>query len=314
MASTRELRRKIKSIKGTQKLTQAMQMVSAAKMNRAIQRAEASRTYSGLSWSIIQELLVRVGRDKHPLLDHRATQNVAIIVISSNRGLAGGLNTQLLRKVSETIKERQGAGKTVSVFSMGKKSTQFIARYYGDTLKGDFPTPDTVGSMADITDLATITIDGFLDKKYDEVVVCFNEFKSMLSQVPTIRTLLPVKEEDSSATVSFRGADEKSHSEKSEISHSVRNDTSTTSDVIFEPSQERVLDVLLPRAVRTQLYQMLLDANASEHAARMLAMKNATENAGEIIDDLTLTMNGVRQAGITREISEISAGAEALKA
>ena len=290
MASTRELRRKIKSIKGTQKLTQAMQMVSAAKMNRAIQRAQASRTYSGLSWNIIQQLLNRVGRDQHPLFDHRPIKNVAIIVITSNRGLAGGLNAQLLRKVSETIKDRQAAGKTVSVFSMGKKGTQFIARYYGDTLKGDFPTPDTVAGMADITDLATITLDGFLAKKYDEVVVCFNEFKSMLSQAPTIRPLLPVVVDEAQAA------------------------NPDTSDVIFEPSQERVLDVLLPRAVRTQLYQMLLDANASEHAARMLAMKNATENAGEIIDDLTLTMNGVRQAGITREISEISAGAEALKA
>lgn len=288
MASTQELRRKIKSIKGTQKLTQAMQLVSAAKMNRATQRATSSRTYSSLAWSIIQALLNRVSRDQHPLLTERPVKTVGIVVITTNGGLAGALNAMLLRKVAVLIKERQAAGQTVQVLSLGKKGTQFFGRAFPDQLKADYQTPDTIASIADSEEVANVAINGFLKLDFDEVIVAFNEFKSILTQVPTMRTLLPVQPESST-------------------------DASPGSETIFEPTQDRVLDVLLPRAVRTQLYQMLLEANASEHAARMIAMKNATENAGDLVDDLTLTMNGVRQAKITQEISEISAGAEALR-
>lgn len=288
MASTQELRRKIKSVKGTQKLTQAMQLVSAAKMNRAMQRATQSRTYSSLAWSIIQALLTRVGRDQHPLLIERPAKTVGIIVITTNGGLAGALNALLLRKVVTLISERKAAGQTVRILSIGKKGTQFFGRAFPNELAADYQVPDTIASIADSEDVANTAITGFLKAEFDQVIVAFNEFKTILSQTPTIRTLLPVQPEESTDEV-------------------------TSGDTVFEPSKARVLDVLLPRAVRTQLYQMLLEANASEHAARMIAMKNATENAGELVDDLTLTMNGVRQAKITQEISEISAGAEALR-
>ncbi len=288
MASTQELRRKIKSVKGTQKLTQAMQLVSAAKMNRAINRATSSRTYSGLAWSIIQALLSRVGRDQHPLLVERPVKTVGVVVITTNGGLAGALNAMLLRKVVTLIKERQTAGQTVQILSLGKKGTQFFGRAFPNELKADYQVPDTIASIADSEEIASTTVNGFLKQEFDEVIVAFNEFKTILTQTPTLRTLLPVQPEAS-------------------------RDQSPASDTTFEPNQDRVLDVLLPRAVRTQLYQMLLEANASEHAARMIAMKNATENAGDLVDDLTLTMNGVRQAKITQEISEISAGAEALR-
>ena len=318
MASTRELRRKIKSITGTQKLTAAMQLISAAKMNRAIQKALASRTYSKLAWSMIETLIERVGRDSHPLLAARTVKTVAIVVITANRGLAGALNAQILRQVVATIRERKAAGQTVKIISLGRKGTQFFARHFADDLVADFPTPDTVAGFSDILDVTTVTLDRFLANEYDEIVVAWNEFTSTLKQTPIVRTLLPVSSKaerpDSSAVGKpVRAADSSDSSKVGTDSFEVAEDHRVSSDVTFEPSQARVLEVLLPRAVRTQLYQQLLDANASEHAARMLAMKNATDNAGELIDDLTLTMNGVRQAGITQEISEISAGAEALR-
>ncbi len=305
VASTRELRRKIKSIKGTQKLTQAMQLISAAKMNRAIQKALASRTYSHLAWSIIGELTGRVSRDSHPLLQTRPVTKVALIVITANRGLAGGLNAQLLRKVVVVVKDRQAADQTVSVISLGRKGTQFFARHFAQQLTADFPTPDVVAGFTDIVDMSTVALDQFLAGDYDEVMVAYNEFISTLKQTPTIRTLLPIHPESREKTPEV-GEFAEGEGKTSGVS--------ALQDVVFEPDQDRVLDALLPRAVRSQLYQFLLDANASEHAARMLAMKNATDNAGELIDDLTLTMNSVRQAGITQEISEISAGAEALRA
>ncbi len=303
MASTRELRRKIKSIKGTQKLTSAMQLISAAKMNRAIQKALASRIYSRLAWSMIGELTGRVGRDSHPLLASRPIKHVAFVVITANRGLAGALNAQLLRTVVTEIRERQAAGQTVSIISLGRKGTQFFARHFAAELSADFPTPDTVVGYTDIVAMSTVALDQFLSGDFDEVIVAYSEFVSTLKQTPIVRTLLPVSGQTGSSDSSKVGTD----------SYEVAETKATTIDVTFEPDQSRVLDALLPRAVRSQLYQCLLDANASEHAARMLAMKNATDNAGELIDDLTLTMNGVRQASITQEISEISAGSEALR-
>ena len=312
MASTRELRRKIKSIKGTQKLTQAMQLISAAKMNKAIQKALASRTYSRLAWSIIGELTGRVGRDSHPLLATRPVKKVALIVITANRGLAGGLNAQLIRKVVALIKERQSAGQTISVISLGRKGTQFFARHFATELSADFPTPDTVAGYSDILPMSGVALDQFLAAEFDEVVVAYNEFVSTLKQAPTVRTLLPIHQMGVNSGETSEVGLRPSSEVKEELVKTA--EVSALADVVFEPDQDRVLESLLPRAVRSQLYQFLLDANASEHAARMLAMKNATDNAGELIDDLTLTMNSVRQAGITQEISEISAGAEALRA
>jgi F-type H+-transporting ATPase subunit gamma len=192
----------------------------------------------------------------------------------------------------------------VSVISLGRKGTQFFARHFADQLTADFPTPDTVAGYTDIVAMSSVALDQFLNREYDEVIVAYNEFVSTLKQRPVVRTLLPISSaarEETSEVGEFAAGEGKT------------SGVSAVTDVIFEPDQDRVLEALLPRAVRSQLYQFLLDANASEHAARMLAMKNATDNADELIDDLTLTMNGLRQAGITQEISEISAGAEALR-
>ncbi|MBI4185805.1 ATP synthase F1 subunit gamma [Candidatus Berkelbacteria bacterium] len=299
MPSTQDLRRKIKSVKATGKLTRAMQMVAASKMNRATAAAVASRAYAAEAWAILSALSART-QISHPLfasvegapsapeqspLNHSSNGTVgrqALIVITSNRGLAGSLNTQVIRVVTQNISE------SIDLVTIGRKGAQFFRRFHPDRLVADFPASDATPHVSEVTPVATLVVDGFRRGTYAGVSVAYTHFVSTLAQEPRLLQLLPIVTDKSYEWSKRR------------------------SEVTIEPDPVIVLDMLATKIVPLRLYQCLLESSASEHSARMLAMKNATDNARDIVDDLTLVYQGVRQANITRQIIEVSAGANAL--
>jgi len=336
-ANLKDLRRKIKSISGTKKITQAMQMVAASKMQKAINSAEKSRSYSRLAWDIITNIGSGATESHHPLLVKRDKKNIAIILVTSNRGLCGGLNAQILRKLNIFIKEKQEKGLVIKLFTIGNKGKQFVSRFYKDLLVADFPLPEGVIEYSDITALGKMIIDEYTKENFDRVFVFYNHFKTTLTQEAKSNQLLPIP--DMNEVEEYQLGKPKTTNEKpaspaggSEINPNDQNSniqtsnsykltamptgrqaTSLSKEYKFEPDVKSILDTILPKVIMTQIYQMFLEANASEQAARMIAMKNATDNAGEIIGDLTLTYNSARQAAITQELTEITAGSEALR-
>ena len=299
-ASQRDLRRKIKSISGTKKLTQAMQMVAASKMQKAIKSAEMSRDYSRLAWEIIQNIKSGASIAEHPLLIERPTKKILTVLITSNRGLCGGLNAQVIKKFSANINSNLDNKIDIKIITMGNKGKLFVSRYFKNLLIADFPSPDRIVEFSDITALSKIILDDYQTKKIDHVSIFYNHFASTLKQEATQKQLLPIPA-DSSTDL--------------ETKKEVLNKKNTTNiEYKFEPDVKSILDTILPEILKIQMLQISLESNASEHSARMIAMKNATDNAADLIDDLTLTYNSIRQAAITKEISEISAGAEALRA
>lgn len=279
MAGVQDLRRKIKSIKSTAKLTQAMQMVAASKMNKAIEAATASRAYSNLAWEIIQGLKGDA-ENLSPLLKSRPINKKLLVVFSSNKGLAGGFNAQVIKKTLDLIDDQ------TDLVTIGRKGKNYFARFHKSKLIADFDSPETHPKVADIENLSLFLRGKFLSGEYDQIGAVFNEFKSAAAQSPTYEQIFPVRPS--------------------------RDESSRVLDTVIEPDAKTVIDHLVPRVVLARIYQIFLDSAASEHASRMIAMKNATDNAKEILGDLTLTYQGVRQAGITREIIEVSSGANAL--
>ncbi|EKD56726.1 MAG: ATP synthase F1, gamma subunit [uncultured bacterium] len=329
-ANLKDLRRKIKSITGTKKITQAMQMVAASKMQKAINSAEKSRSYSRLAWDIITNIGSGTTESHHPLLIKRKKKNIAIILVTSNRGLCGGLNAQILRKLNIFIKEKQEKGFIVKLFTIGNKGKQFVSRFYKDLLVADFPLPEGVIEYSDITALGKMIIDEYCSENFDRVFVFYNHFKTTLTQEAQSRQILPIP--DMTEVEEYQIGKTNANSSHSELAKNLNNTRSFTAvqddnqkpipsvnrlsstEYKFEPDIKSILNTILPKVIMTQIYQMFLEANASEQAARMIAMKNATDNAGEIIGDLTLTYNSARQAAITQELTEITAGSEALRA
>ncbi|MBI4022988.1 ATP synthase F1 subunit gamma [Candidatus Berkelbacteria bacterium] len=300
MPSTQELRRKIRSVRSTGKLTRAMQMVAASKMAKATAAATASRTYAQEAWAILGDLSGRSSAS-HPLFASRDVREHsrsvlagghsgseggrrAIVVLTSNRGLAGSFNSQLVRIVSQ---QPEGA----DLVTVGRKGLAYFRRFRPNQLIADFPASDSTPRAADAEPIASLLIQGFLDGTYARVDVAYNQFISTLTQKPVIEQLLPIQPESAA-----------------------KADTSVRAEFVVEPDPQSVLDSLAGRIVPLRLYQMMLESSASEHSARMVAMKSATDNAKEIADDLTLTYQSVRQANITRQIIEVSAGANALSA
>ncbi len=308
MANTLNIRRHIKSVRNTRQITRAMELVSATKMRRAQNQALKSRTYSLLAWNIIRHLSEGGVKREHPL--HRAPNGVGltlIVLLTSNRGLAGTFNSQVvntaLRHVRSQKKLDPQAGFEFVV--VGKKGAQAVARS-GEKIIADFEKIDVNVRSADVMPLARLAIDGFVSGVYDRVEICYTDFISTLVQKPRIKILLP-----------FAPLDTAAQQAQSDDLGDVALDeplpeAGQNFEYLFEPDSERVLGTLLPRLVEIQLYQAFVESNASEHSARMVAMKNASDAAGEIISDLTLEFNQIRQAAITREIAEISAGRLAL--
>jgi len=285
MASSREIRRRIRSVKNISQITRAMEMVSASKMRRAQQRVVAARPYTARIRAVIAHLarLRNMAEEEgsFPLLEQRPIRRIAVILITPDKGLTGAMTSNVIRRASRYILDEAGA--PVELITVGKKGRDFMVRYRRDvvaefTALGDYPTLDQ------ISPIAQVAIDDFVSGKVDAVQLIYTRFINTLTQRPEVQQLLPVEspvEEE-------------------------------TGDYIFEPNPEVVLNSLLPRYVDQQVYRAMLESIASEHSARMVAMRNATENAQDLVSDLTLSYNKARQAQITREVSEIAAGANAL--
>jgi F-type H+-transporting ATPase subunit gamma len=289
MANTRDIRHRIKSIRNTAQITKAMQMVAASKMRKAQQHALEGRPYAGLMNKVLVSLQKRTNPQLHPLLEVRPLRKELILIISTDKGLCGALNTNLFR-------EAANFDQTKSVFVVsGKKARQFIARTKRELL-ADFELKDSP-SFVESKPLSKFCLEKFLRREVDKVSVLFTHFINTISQRAVVQTLLPISSFDLPKGVSTEEANE---------------DLDPMLGYVFEPKAEELLGVVLPYYIQFQVFQMILDARASEHSARMVAMKNATDNAEQFIKDLTLEYNKMRQAGITTELLEIATAQMAL--
>jgi F-type H+-transporting ATPase subunit gamma len=294
MPAARELKRRIKSIKNTKKITRAMQMISAVKMRKAQDAALNSRHYSDVAGEIVQALLPRINPRYNALLQqNNKSKRVAVVTISTNRGLVGGFNGNLVKEIQKVLGGLEAEIIADFVVS-GKKAREALQRLR-QNIVADYPKLERLASMDEVLPIARSIVEKFLKGEYRSVVVVYTQFISTLSQKPRILKLLPF---DAPAQ---------------EFEPEGSNEQSDMGKYVLEPDPEAVLNSLLPRIIETRLYQAVLENDASEHSARMVMMKNATEAASDLIDDLTLTYNQLRQAGITKELAEISAGRAAIE-
>ncbi|MDD5200025.1 MAG: ATP synthase F1 subunit gamma [Terrimicrobiaceae bacterium] len=284
MPSTRDIRRRIKSVKNTAQITKAMQMVAASKMRRAQTAALAGHPYAQLLNRVLVSLSGRVNHAAHPLLEERPVQRELVVLVSTDKGLCGGLNTNLFREALQF-----DAAKTDFV-TVGRKGKQFVARTKR-TLVADFEVGDHP-SFLRTKQISKFCVERFLAADVDKVTVLFPLFVNTLTQTPRVFTLLPIS--------------------PSIVNKDLAEAAPDGSVFVFEPDEEKILDAILPYYVHYGIYQTLLDARASEHSARMVAMKNATDNAKQLVKDLTLEYNKVRQAAITNELLEITTAQMAL--
>ena len=304
MANTREIRRRIKSVKNTQQITRALQTVSASKMGKAQQAATAGREYSKLLNRVLVSLRERVEQDSHPLLAERPVKKELTILISTDKGLCGALNTNLFREAGHLNRE------TNDFVASGRKAVQYLARTKRHLI-ADFALNDSP-TLTETRRISRFALDKFLSGEVDKVNIVYTRFINTLTQQPTIVTLLPISPAALPvASVGKKAVAEESSDELAAKTGSVdavkaATDPSNKFGYLFAPSAQEVLDTVLPEYVHFQVFQMILNARASEHSARMVAMKNATDNAKGLIKDLTLEYNKVRQAAITTELLEIT--------
>ena len=288
MPSLRDIKRKITSVKKTQQITKAMKMVAAAKLRRAQERVIAARPYSRKMLAVIANLAGRVERAQHPLLAKREPKQVKLVVLTSDRGLCGAYNTNILRKAVEAVKHFKAEGKEVKVNVVGRKGRDFFRKRSAYTL-GKVWSDLGMVDYDKAADVGKNIVERFTAGETDEVYLLYNEFKSVIAQKVTLEKLLPVEPP----------------AESDPFMASV--------DYLYEPSAESILGSILPKHIEVQVYRSMLESQASEMGARMTAMDSATRNAKDMIERLTLKFNKQRQAAITKEISEIVGGAEALK-
>ena len=286
MPSTRDLRRRIKSIRNTSQITKAMQMVAAAKMRKAQQAALSGRPYASLMNEVLAEVTENAGDFAHPLMEVREVRKRAVIVVSTDKGLCGALNSNLLREAAKF-------DKTSTIYiTAGRKASQFIARTKRN-LAAEFTYKDAP-LFSEARAISRFAQDLFTKGEADTVDILFTNFISTLVQKPESRSLLPV------------GEIKAVHAELEEGAGGDAKLLKGATEFLFEPGADQVLGALLPHYLNFQVYQILLEAKASEHSARMVAMKNATDNAKQLIKDLTLEYNKLRQANITKELLEIT--------
>lgn len=295
------IKRRIKSVANTRKITKAMELVSASKMRKAINSVLGTRPFAQLSWNTINAISKAVDEISHPLLNENPdAKKDLIILFSSDRGLAGAFNSNMLKKTVAHIKELKGKEIEIEVISIGKKGNAAMNRN-GVTVISNFEGLSNKPTFEEILPIGTQIIEEYSNGKYKNVYICYTDFISALVQTPRILQLLPLGSPE----------DTKELGELNEAKEDLK--ITEAKEYKFEPNPQKVLDRILPRLVETMLYQALLESSASEHSARMMAMRNATESAGEMLSDLKFTYNRIRQAGITQEIAEISSGKAALE-
>ncbi len=284
MAVGKEIRNQISSIKSTQKITSAMEMVAASKMRKAQERMQATRPYADKMRQVIGHIAKANAQYKHPFMVEREVKRVGYIVVSTDRGLCGGLNINLFKALVREMKAWKEKGVETDLCAIGQKGASFFRSYGGNVVAalthlGDSPSSEKlIGNVK-------VMLDAFSEGKIDRLYVVSNEFVNTMTQSPKVEQLLPLPE--------------------SEDEEEIKNQW----DYLYEPDARQILDGLLPRYIESQVYQGVVENLACEQAARMIAMKSATDNAGSIIDELQLAYNKARQAAITQEISEIVSGA-----
>jgi F-type H+-transporting ATPase subunit gamma len=298
MPSSREIRVKINSIKNTKKITKAMEMVAASKMRKAQERMRAARPYGAKIRAVMRRMSYAKTEYKHPLLQKREqVKNVGLIVVTSDKGLCGGLNTNVLRLALNKMKEWDGQGKQVHVCAIGSKGFGFMQRMNASiasylTYMGDTP------HMEKLLPPVTVMLDKYMKGEIDEIHLCSTVFVNTMKQEPVVMQLAPIS--DTPDQLAKAGDQE----DRGIFEHHW--------DYIYEPDAKEILDTLLKRYLEYTVYQAVAEHMASEQSARMVAMKAATDNAGNLIDELTLVYNKTRQAAITKELSEIVGGAAAV--
>jgi F-type H+-transporting ATPase subunit gamma len=304
MANLQDIRRRIRSVKSMQQLTRALKMVSAAHLKRAQARVIAARPYGSTMARVFARMAERTGDFSHPLLDVRGDQHWVIVLVTADRGLCGAFNTNLIRAAQQML--RENADKQIEIIPIGRKGRDFFKRRgvpmpleYVQVTAKTFDHADAAVISREIRDLFTAP-----DSTIDKVFLIYNEFKSVLSQNLTIKQLLPIRPE--AVIGPAAPADQPSHSPKAD-------EGKVLVDYLYEQPAAEIYGKMLPRFIDTQIYHALLESVAGEHGARMTAMDAASKNAGDVISSLTLNMNRVRQASITREIIEVVSGAQALE-
>ena len=318
MNSARDIKRRIKSINNTKKITRAMEMVSAAKMRRSVESVVGIRPYAHSAWSVLTNLARTFKDQREGLLEVREVKKVLIIVISSNRGLCGSFNAQVAKKIKEEIAHpeklkinRIGNEKIkatilnnelkIDFITIGKKGETLVRRL-DKKIIATFPDLTYLPKIENVRAVAKIAITDYLAKKYDKIAIIYTDFISAINQQTKIRQILPISKVDLEKQIAEMDSFTKEYGLKeSELEYKI------------EPSPKEVLEHIFPRLIEMQIYHAILESNASKESSRMLAMRNATEAAGEMADGLTLAYNQLRQAKITQEIAEISAGKATLE-
>ncbi|TFH02326.1 MAG: ATP synthase F1 subunit gamma [Calditrichales bacterium] len=287
MATLREIRTRIASVKSTQQITKAMKMVAAAKLRKAQEKIIAARPYVSKMQGIVGHLVGKLENGQHPLLVSREIEKVLLVIVTSDRGLCGGFNANLIRHALKKINTY--ADKEVSIYVVGKKGYEFFSRRDYRMFNSKINIFNHL-NFQDALEIAREITQAYMDGQFDQVDLVYNAFKSAVSQNLTVEQFLP-----------FKAAGEASEKETSLV------------DYLYEPTKGEILDIILPKQLNVLIWKILLESNASEQGARMTAMESATDNAEDLISNLTLHYNRARQAAITKEISEIVGGAEALK-
>ncbi len=285
----RLLRRRIKSVKSTQKITRAMEMIAASRIMKAQRRVNEARPYAEQLTTIIKGLAATNEAQEHPLLSSNDVDRVAVVVLTSDRGLAGAYNANVLKKAERLFAQEESQGMTVDLYQVGKKGLGYF-NFRGRRAVRSWQGMSDQPTYTDAQDVAEAVMTAFGEGQYRRVHLVYTDFRSSLTQVPTAMKLLPIEVEE------FAGGEE------------------MPPEFLYEPSPDEILGLLIPRYVEAKVFAALLESAASEHASRQRAMKSATDNAADVIDNLSREMNAARQAQVTTEISEIVGGAEALQA
>lgn len=293
MANSKAIKNRIKSVKNTKKITKAMELVAASKMKRAVNSTLASRIYAEYSWNVLVSIANNIEDITHPLFTkHETEKNVLLVLITSNRGLCGAYNAQVVKKALQYLKNTDA---NVDILTIGKKGDASMRRIGKNVIASFVELPDNV-STRDILPISKLLTDEYTKGTYDKVVIAYTDYVSALSQKANLKQILPVSKTELKELIESLGENVPESEKENKINYFLEGDVNA------------LIGSLARKLTRMQIYQMMLESNASEQSARMVAMKNASEASGEMIDELTLVFNKARQASITQEISEISAG------
>lgn len=299
--NTKIIKRRIKSISSTKKITKAMEMISAVKMRRAVHNVLSSRDYARLASEMLRAISKISNVGEHPLLAKRNIKRVGVVLVTSNRGLAGGFSSRLLQELHNYIKSITTDNNIeVEVILTGKRGKKIYNRY-GHTVAAEFAKLDLTTKIEEILPMTRTIVADFLSGRYDKIVLAYTDYVSAILQEPKIVPILPLTE------LKMIGRAKKGESEDIDAMGE-----KLPPEYLFEPDPKGVLEILLPRLIESQIYQAVLESDASEHSARMVAMKNASDAASDMIKELQYNFNKARQAAITQEIAEIVGGAAAL--